>query len=472
MKNSEVLKTEERNHEIMSRSNSMDNPLLLPSATFLFQPNGLPFNAQRALNLNQAKVIVKIIEKLQDSIRETIENKRYRQNPLQLQLFQKDEDFVNLDFDMSDFDVNPANYNKLKNDVVELKNYTVKQDIIYYNAQLGKDIEALEFKNFLRSVKLPKKYERKITLSIDKDVAKLLVNVGEIGYTKYLLEIAMSAESKFTLLIYQLISGWREKGGFKLTIKNFKNKLGISDKYDKWSDLNRRVIEPAYRELFENADIWFEYALEEKDGQPYSINFKVVSGYYKVEKENLKFNYNFDFMYKVNYSSLSRIQLECDDLLRNELLFNNDNIILEIVSERYEDFFRWYKVNKSKLDKIDNPAGLLLSFLKMTAGNGWKERKFQLVYDTDAEEPVIADFSDLWGKITGKLKQSLSKSDFQTWIVPMHIAKIENSNIYLNVPTKFFSEYIENHFSETLLKSITKVLGDDKINLFYTIAYK
>ena len=458
----------ETKHEIMQRYNSESNPVLLPSATFLFQPNGFPFNAQVALNLNQAKVIVKIIEHLQEPIVQTIENEHFRKQPLQLSLFDNDSNIIHLDFELSEFNTNPANYNKLKQDIIELKNYTVKQDIIYYNKSLGEEIEAIEYKNFLYSVKLPKKYERKVTLSLDKDVAKFLVNVGTNGYTKYLLEVALQAESKYTLLIYQLISSWREKGGFKWTIERFKKYLGIFDKYSQWSDLNRYVIKPAYEELFENSDLWFEYDVQYKGKTPYLISFKIISGYFKVN-ENFNNQMGIDnFVYKIDFSKLSKRQLECFNSLKNEILINDENIICEITSERCEDFYRWYNVNKSKLFNLDNPAGNLLFYLNMVSAKGWKAKKYHIINEGEKKSEQD-DYSELWNSIILKLKERILEQEIEVWFNPMGINRIVDNSIYVSAPSKFLIDEVKKRFGDIFFSSLKKCLNNENLNLFFEI---
>jgi plasmid replication initiation protein len=54
-----------------------------------------------------------------------------------------------------------------------------------------------------------------------------------------------------------LISSWKSKGGFTISIADFREMLMLGDKYPTYKDLKARVIKPAQDELFEKADCWF-----------------------------------------------------------------------------------------------------------------------------------------------------------------------------------------------------------------------
>jgi hypothetical protein len=134
---------------------------------------------------------------------------------------------------------------------------------------------------------IPKeKHRRSITIELDENVAKALVNV-EKGFTKYIKEIAFQTQSKYTVRIYMLVSSWRDKGGFSITLDRFRKWLKLDNKYPKYKDLYKRVIRPVYEELFEKANCWFEMAevYREKESEPYRLNFKVVRAALTIQEE-------------------------------------------------------------------------------------------------------------------------------------------------------------------------------------------
>jgi hypothetical protein len=441
----------ERQHELTTRANNPLNPIIFPSVTVLRQPNGIPFKAQIVLNMTQAKVLVKIIQKLQEPILATIQNKHYRENPRQLSLFESQDDkTIQLDFELQEFGIDSTHYRDLKADIVQMQQYIVTRDTVYFNKIAGEEMEAEETMPLIASVILPKRYQRYLSLRIDKNVAELLINVGDKGYTKYWLEIAMSTSSKYTLLIYQLISSWVDKGGFSWTIKRFKEYLGIAEKYSNWNDLNARVIKPAYRELHEKANIWFEYNIEKKDGVPYKINVEIITGYYKIL--NAQDTTNEELIQIIDNTLLNERERECLSILRDKLLINDRNILGEIVSKKIDDFFKWWGANANKLSKLNSPSSLLLYHLQMTAKQGWQSQRWIF---TDGEERH-EKYAEIWGRICTNMETDLDKSIVEKWFHPLTIQRIDynNKGIEICIPNGLFYNTIEDKYLSEFLKAL------------------
>src|ERR1035437_4880301 len=98
------------------------------------------------------------------------------------------------------------------------------------------------------------------------------------GYTNFAYEIAFNAKNKYSARIYQLISRWKDKGGFKMSIDEFRDWLVLGDKYTNFAQLKRRIIDPAYKELYKKADTWFEVAKVEKEGKAVKyLHFKIIT---------------------------------------------------------------------------------------------------------------------------------------------------------------------------------------------------
>lgn len=238
--------------------------------TFLKQPNIVTLMTHDYSNL-QLRAFISVIEALQITIEESI-NKESVEQLVLFQEFQK-SDKIKLTIPTANFGVEPGNYPKLKNCLKQLATIPVELDA--KDPITGAD--AWVVKGLLQAY-IPKgTYQRNITIEIDKDIAKLLVNVDK-GFTKYMKEIAISSESKYTPRIYMLISSWKDKGGFSITIHKFRNWLKLEKKYSAYKDLYKRILRPAYEELHEKADCWFEVneICREDEKEPYKLNFKVI----------------------------------------------------------------------------------------------------------------------------------------------------------------------------------------------------
>lgn len=121
-----------------------------------------------------------------------------------------------------------------------------------------------------------------IEVEISKWAIPWMVYWGKIeegnngGFTKFLKSTALILQGEHTKRIYKMCCRWGDKGGFTMSIDEFKEWLQISDKYPNSYDLKKRVLEPAKEELKEKSDICFEYKLEKvKSRKANFIRFKI-----------------------------------------------------------------------------------------------------------------------------------------------------------------------------------------------------
>ncbi len=76
---------------------------------------------------------------------------------------------------------------------------------------------------------------------------------------------------------------------------------------------------------------------------------------------------------------------------------------------------------------------------------------------------------NLWNKCLSIIKKEIATSAFETWFKPIIPLHYKANEFVLQVPTMFFYEYIEAHYSEIITNTITQVVGDDT-NLLYSVA--
>jgi plasmid replication initiation protein len=143
--------------------------------------------------------------------------------------------------------------------------------------------------SFITRIEKPKKVDGKsvLYLRMDKDVASQLIQVDRnlknqpINYTKYLLEVALRARSKYTFRLYAYISSWKQKGGFVITLDELRSIVGVEqNEYAEYSQFKRRVLLPVQKELENQADCWFNCSasdFEIRDGKKVTrLRFKVI----------------------------------------------------------------------------------------------------------------------------------------------------------------------------------------------------
>ena len=264
-------------------------PVELPeNPTWLKQPNVVTLMAGDFKTV-QIRILIAVIEKLQNVIELSIQHldKYGTSIPCeQLSLFQEYSDRIRVDIAYRDLGVSPDQYKEVKSMVRKLISIPVEFDV--KDPITGEESWAIT--GLFTKANIPKTpYSRGFSLEMDREVAKVFINVDR-GFTRYIKEIALRAQSRYTIRMYMLISSWKEKGGFSIYVDRFRKFLKLEDKYPEFKDLYRRVIRPVYDDLFEQADCWFEMAevyRNSGDSQPYKLNFNVVKSALSKKEEDL-----------------------------------------------------------------------------------------------------------------------------------------------------------------------------------------
>ncbi len=106
-----------------------------------------------------------------------------------------------------------------------------------------------------------------ISTYIHADFIKVIAAI-EHGYRKFDFNIAFNLKSVYAMRFYEMISRQDKgtyNGYFTRTIDDLKEIFGLSDKYTNNTMFVKRVIEPAKKELDENANYSFDYKLQKGD---------------------------------------------------------------------------------------------------------------------------------------------------------------------------------------------------------------
>ncbi len=116
-------------------------------------------------------------------------------------------------------------------------------------------------------------YSRNVDIYLQEEmVGRLLLT--EEGYSSYSQSSALSLTNKYTVRIYWLISSWRNRGGFVISLSNLKRILCLTEAYERFDNVSSKIIEPARRELKARFPIWFEMRQYES-GNDRQLAFKV-----------------------------------------------------------------------------------------------------------------------------------------------------------------------------------------------------
>jgi len=94
------------------------------------------------------------------------------------------------------------------------------------------------------------------------------------------------------------------------------------------------------------------------------------------------------------------------------------------------------------------------------------------------QEPVVlpasqslppSDHVAVWQRCLEYIQSDVSSLSYKTWFQPIVPLKLEGSNLTIKVPSQFFYDWLEGHYSSLLRSALIASLGDDA-KLFYSIA--
>lgn len=74
----------------------------------------------------------------------------------------------------------------------------------------------------------------------------------------------------------------------------------------------------------------------------------------------------------------------------------------------------------------------------------------------------------VWDKCLSFIKDNIAEDAFNTWFIPIRPGKLNNNVLTIQVPSKFFYEWLEEHYIKILKSALQKQLGPDA-KLVYSI---
>ena len=74
----------------------------------------------------------------------------------------------------------------------------------------------------------------------------------------------------------------------------------------------------------------------------------------------------------------------------------------------------------------------------------------------------------VWGSCLDFIKDNINEQSYKTWFQPIKPLKLSESALTIQVPSKFFYEWLEEHYIELLKSSIRRELGQEA-KLVYSI---
>lgn len=204
-----------------------------------------------------------------------------------------------------------------------------------------------------------------IHLVINAWAVPYLVYVGKgVGFTSYNKAIAISLRGEYTKRLYKLCKRWENRGGFSMSLDEFREMLMLENKYSKLKDLKKWVLDKSKERLQANADIYFNYSLAKIGGsRSYNqINF-TIHGNNKKLKQGQKTD-----MYTLVYNMLcisypnhkSSLAMDITDRLTQ-------------VPSKFEEMYRRMKKLKNDIDVVDKTLEDANKLIKYIMKNDFNE---------------------------------------------------------------------------------------------------
>ena len=119
-----------------------------------------------------------------------------------------------------------------------------------------------------------KKNTGNIELCLSKSLTPFLTQLKS-RYTKYRLAEILKLKSRASIRMYEILASQLYKGIFVIEIDQFKKLLDISNKYNDYRDLRKRILEPSVKEINELTCLHVEYEPIKEGKKIVKLRFKV-----------------------------------------------------------------------------------------------------------------------------------------------------------------------------------------------------
>ena len=67
---------------------------------------------------------------------------------------------------------------------------------------------------------------------------------------------------------------------------------------------------------------------------------------------------------------------------------------------------------------------------------------------------MVNDHATVWGKCLQTIRRNVNMQSYKTWFEPIKPVRLENNALTIQVPNKFFYEWLEEHYV-----NITKIFN-------------
>ena len=80
--------------------------------------------------------------------------------------------------------------------------------------------------------------------------------------------------------------------------------------------------------------------------------------------------------------------------------------------------------------------------------------------------------STVWEEALQYIQGRVPKQVYDTWFMPVHLDRIENSTAHIGVPNKFFGEWLDAHYASLLAEAVSTARGGGQTTVAFTVREK
>ena len=292
-----------------------------------------------------------------------------------------------------------------------------------------------------------------IQVKFVEDVRPFFLNLQK-EYTKYLFRAVSKFRSPHSLRIYELCKQyWSFKSSRKFSVTELKELLYIPDKYQRFSDFKRDVLERTKKEINATSDILLDYQVIRSGQTPQYVIFEFTP--------NPSFRDNLETKIIKPKATKSKVSPTQD--IENEVSKSNNSIrlikpdVLQKLREKYEEDYLLFVIKKiEEKESIDNITGYLIKALKgdyflkdfefLKENKIKQEQKLELVQHQkdyeDLKTKVEKEYNTFLNKLKKKMIKESSDNDLEEYLFYLEL----ESN---PVMKKYLSEWIAQKPSVT-----------------------
>jgi len=119
------------------------------------------------------------------------------------------------------------------------------------------------------------RYEKKegfVELHFTDSIAPYLTKIYK-NFTQYELKKLSNVKSTYAIRLFEMFKRWEQKGERFITMADYRKWFELENKYKLYSDLRKRVIEPAIAELEEKANLTISWDEKKKGRKVVGFDF-------------------------------------------------------------------------------------------------------------------------------------------------------------------------------------------------------